>query len=255
MMGDRQRMTTGDGLGQAGIEAEDGMELWEQLDTDTTGSVRAALIDRYLPLARTIAAGIYSRRMDNDVPFDDYLQHANLGLIEAVGRFDSSRGVSFSTYATYRIRGSVLNGLDSETERRHQQAFYRRLQRERRRSLLSEDGETGKDGLEELATLTVHLLLGVLLDEGEPVDPETGAAGVGEPRALDELRLHLNRALGRLPERERTILRHHYFYQMPFSELGSLLGLSKGRISQLHRQALVRLRALLGNQRRLDDYF
>lgn len=251
-----QKIASGEEANHARLAPDDETELWARRDSDASGAARASLVDRHLPLAKAIAANIYKRRIDDDVPFDDYLQHASLGLIEAIDRFDVDRGVSFSTYATYRIRGSVLNGLDSETERRHQQAFFRRLQRERSESLLSGDGEPKKSGLEELAALTVHLLLGVLLDEGDPTELGNDSGdGAPEPRALDELRLQLDRAMDSLPERDRIVLKYHYFYQVSFSELGDQFNLSKGRISQIHRQALVRLRSLLGKRNRLDDYF
>ena len=96
--------------------SEEERRLWRERRQDD-GVAQASLVDRYLPFARSVAVGLYSKRLDDTVPFEDYIQYANLGLLEAIERFDVERGLAFTTYATYRIRGAVLNGLETATER------------------------------------------------------------------------------------------------------------------------------------------
>jgi RNA polymerase sigma factor for flagellar operon FliA len=99
--------------------SEEELQLWRDRLSDD-GTSQAVLVDRYLPFARSIAVDLYKKRFDDTIEFDEYLQYASLGLLEAIQRFDADRKIAFTTYATYRIRGSVLNGLETATERREQ---------------------------------------------------------------------------------------------------------------------------------------
>src|SRR5215468_7623359 len=99
--------------------------LWERFRDTRSVPLRGRLIERYLPLARAAAARFYRLRSDDSVPFEDYLQYARIGLVEAIDDYDPSREASFETYSSYRIRGAVLNGLGRESEVAAQRSFWR----------------------------------------------------------------------------------------------------------------------------------
>jgi RNA polymerase sigma factor FliA len=227
--------------------------LWARFAQSREGRCREELIAHYLPLARIWAAKLYRQRPDDSVSFDDYLQYARVGLLEAIDRFDAARGASFETFSGYRIRGAVLNGLGQETEAADRRAQWAAATRARIDSLHPPE-DRGAADLEDLAQLTVGLALGVLLDEErEPSDPSPA----GNPYAateLADLRGLLRRLVEQLPEREREIIRQHYFYEREFQLIAVELGVTKGRVSQLHAQALVRIATLLGQASLLDRH-
>lgn len=217
--------------------------------------LRDALISRYSALAKITAARLYRRRADNSVDFGDYLQYARVGLIESIDHYDPERGVPFEAFSSFRIKGAILNGLQSESEVASQRAFWSRRARERFDSI--KENETRGDrraSLEELVNLTVGLALSHLIeqDAGEIIDESLAA----NPYAITEL-IQLKRAvrslLPSLPERERELIRRHYDEHVEFQQIAAEWGVTKGRVSQLHAQALGRLRKLLAASPRVDE--
>src|SRR4051812_14278410 len=179
-------------------------------------ALRAELVERYLNLAKIMAARLYQRRMDNSVPFADYLQYARVGLVEAIDHFDPGRGVPFEAFSSYRIKGAMLNGLESESEQAAQRAFWSRRARERFDSIRTNETRSDRrSSLEELVNLTVGLVLSEVMEHeaGEPIDD----ALASNPYAMTEL-LQLKRSVQRLlpslPERERELIRRHYEEQV-----------------------------------------
>jgi RNA polymerase sigma factor for flagellar operon FliA len=226
-----------------GIPDEEAHALWARFATSREPGARARLIERYLPLARTIAARAYRKRADESVSFNDYLQYAHTGLIEAIDRYDPAREASFQTYSSHRIRGAILDGLAHESEQAAQRSYWRTRIHERMDSLTQEDWQNAD--LLALASLTTGLAIGFLLDQ---VDEQVDEAPCSNPYAateLAQLRREVHEAVGMLPERERQIIEMHYFAQQEFQSIASSFGVTKGRISQLHGQALTRIRARL----------
>jgi len=227
---------------------------WLDFARSRSTNLRNELIERYGTLARSMAARAYRRRMDNSVPFCDYLQYARVGLVEAIDSFDPERAVPFEAFSSYRIKGAILNGLGSESELAAQRAFWARRARDRFDSLKQHNSRGDRRAsLEELVNLTVGLALGHLIEqeEGEVID-DSLAANPYAVTELVQLRRSVRALLPALPERERELIRRHYDDSEEFQQIAADWGLSKGRVSQLHAQALQRLRQLLGRQPRLD---
>jgi len=203
-----------------------------------------------MPLAQIIAAKVFGLRSDPAARYDDYLQYARVGLIEAVDRYDPARNVSFETYSAHRIRGAILNGLEHESEASAQRAFWRARMQERTDSLLGDkQAAPERASLEDLIQVTVGLALGLVLDEArqEPCDeqPQSNPYAVTE---MEQLSRQVRGLLVKLPEREQKIIRGHYFELRELQSIAADYGVTKGRVSQLHAQALARLRSLLGEK-------
>jgi RNA polymerase sigma factor for flagellar operon FliA len=114
---------------------------WEEYGRTRDPQLREQLVRRYMDMAHRIAAHLFGRRIGNAVAFDDYLQYARVGLLEAIDRYDPSREASFATFAGYRIRGSILNGLEQTTELAAQAAQRRHSRlRERAHSIQLQEG-------------------------------------------------------------------------------------------------------------------
>jgi RNA polymerase sigma factor for flagellar operon FliA len=212
--------------------------------------------DYYEPLTRSIAGRMYLLRIDNSVAFDDYLQYGRVGLLEALDRFDIEREVSFGAFSSRRIRGAILNGLGTESELWAQRQFWRRRTGDRVDSLRTAIApHSDRTSLAEMIAITVGLVVGVVLDDmregAEPADPNP----MNDPYAQTEfhqLGTAVRKLIDRLPDTEQVIVRGHYQEFADFDVLAARLSLSKGRISQLHAQALLRLRGWLETRPQLD---
>lgn len=218
----------------------DDAELWQRY-RGGSDDARDRLFLRHVGWARAIASQVHGRIRAYPVDRQDFIQNATLGLLDAMSRFNPERGVSFRAYAKPRVRGAVFNGLRAilgdRPPPRDEATLGERLQS------LQEYGAT--DTLESIVDSVVGLGLGFLLDEaGRHAgggDARDGLAYVD--RQQTEHRL--SAALQILPERLRLIIQTHYFHYVPFQDIAQSLGLTKGRVSQLHHAALTKLRESL----------
>lgn len=217
-------------------------QLWALFTESRAPTLRARLIECYLRLAYVAAAKFYRQRLDNAVSFSDYLQYARLGLVEAIDGFDPSREASFETYSSYRIRGAMLNGLARESEIAAQRTFWRTRLEERVDLLGAAPTSEGEAELEELARMLSRLGGGPVPEfaDQEVVDETLRA----NPYAAAEL-AQLREAVEKLPGREKQLIRRHYFDHCEFRMIAVELTVSPGRVSQLHTQALLRIRGLM----------
>jgi RNA polymerase sigma factor for flagellar operon FliA len=220
--------------------------LWPEFVAGRDPRLRDELIQIYRPLAKRIATRMYVLRRDNSVAFADYFQYACVGLVEAIDRFEPERPNMFETFATYRIRGAILNGLAKESELAAQRHYWSARTQDRIESLTSETStEEPQDELTELVDLTVGLAFGVLLESrAEPAD-ESPQANPYAAAEIGELVCRLGRAVEQLPERERSIVELHYYHHEAFYDIAARLGVTKGRVSQLHSRALQLIRLAL----------
>jgi RNA polymerase sigma factor for flagellar operon FliA len=210
---------------------------------------RARLIEGFLPFARIMAAKLYAARIDHDVEFEDYLQYATVGMIESVDRFDPAFGAQFKTFAAHRIQGAVSNGLEHSSEKRQQVATRKRLQAERRDSAAAAlDGNAG-DLFQQLADVAVGLALGFVLDGAQDLAEAEEAVPAHPYGAIEmaQLRTRMQALVSTLPQRERMVIKYHYLNQVPFHQIADSMGITKGRVSQIHHNALALLRKAMGS--------
>lgn len=245
---------TNDPLIENGAAASDEEKaLWSAWRTSGDLAARQALVVRYLPNARKIAARLFRQRGSSPVEFDEYYQLACIGLLESLDRFDETLGPSFEAFSQARIEGNVLNGLGKLTEIGEQLGLRKRLRRERVASLKTADASslrTARETLAYLSDIAVGLAIGFMLEESALYrSGETDASpdSVYDDAAWRQMRTRVAAALEGLPEREKQMIVLHYFHFLGFEEIGAIFGLTKGRISQIHRGALERLRSILGN--------
>lgn len=216
-------------------------ELWRRLRHQNDQTARDYLFLRYLPWAKSVARAVASRLRPGVLDWSDHMQNASIGLLEAMSRYDVERGIDFIAYAKPRVRGAVFNGL--RALRCGESAYEGQPTADRVESL--QHGRSD-DSLDEFIDTIVGLGLGLLLESSaapELVD------------SSDEYGSILKDALIDLPPRQRDILISHYFMHVPFQDIAARLGVTKGRISQLHKDALARVRTLLRSRRYERDSF
>lgn len=214
------------------------------------------LVRQYLPLVRKIAGGLYSVRSFDGVPFEEYLQFGAEGLLQAIQRYDPSLGAKFETYAQYRIKGAIMSGLEKSTEVNQQVVTLRRLAQERMASILVADqsgGEQASEGpppttpFDRLVQASVGMAVAFMLDDsalfraGESTSWDDGASNL----AYKQLQGKLKAAMDTLTDKERAVLDWHYYQHELFETAAREMGVTKGRVSQLHRSALQKLRTAL----------
>jgi RNA polymerase sigma factor FliA len=230
-------------------------ELWCRWRASGDLLARAALIQLHSQYARALAAKLYKSHDYHETTFEEYVQCANLGMIESIDRFDPARGAQFRTYAYTRILGAIRDGLEHISERQEQISLRSRLLRERVQSLKEGiDLNNEKELLENMATISVGIALSFILEgtglieSSENSCPENGYASI----ELRELRQQLLTVLDTLTEREQAVVRLHYLQGFTVDQIAATLEITKGRVSQLHKQAILRLRAELSTLKNLN---
>jgi RNA polymerase sigma factor FliA len=228
--------------------------LWNAYKLQNSAKAREKLFLLYLPLAKRISARFVRDNHATPVEFQELSQMASMGLLEAIDNFNPALGVPFRFYCPRRISGSILNGLAKLSEVNQQISLRKRLSRERLKSISHNIAKPKKleDALDILGDIAAGLALGMMLDNSAMYqeserDPAKDAY---DTLVWKQAIGHMRRELEVLPERERNILRYHYLEGIGFDEIGNLLGVTKGRISQIHKAAIALLRKRLSNNGR-----
>lgn len=238
------------GLGPPAESRGDDRALWQGFVPARGEAQRQALVAHYTPLARILAARLYAVRSDAGLEFSDYHHFGMVGLLECIDGFDPARGVRFEAYATPHVRGTIADGVAALSERQRQAAVRRQVLRERTRSLAdAAPGAAPQAALAQVADIAIGLALGFMLEDcGMFLDPQAEPSLADSTYRTAELRstcLLVNDSLAGLAAPERRVLSLHYLQGMAFTDIADDLGLSRGRISQLHRAGLATLQRRL----------
>ncbi|WDM67835.1 sigma-70 family RNA polymerase sigma factor [Xanthomonas cucurbitae] len=197
-------------------------ELWRRYKTDQDLHARDFLVTEYSPWARMVAAGVYRRTGRTGLEWVDHLQNAHVGLLEAIVRFDPGKHIPFVLYAKQRVRGAVFNGIRQHTR-------SRRLEDQQARATLE------GDGVEDFIATILDIATQHLLEQTVDAWPGQGM--------LEQQAKHiLSQAMLQLAPRSREVFMSYYYLHKPFVQIAGELGVTKGRVSQLHKQGLEILR-------------
>ncbi|MBW7923812.1 MAG: RNA polymerase sigma factor FliA [Burkholderiaceae bacterium] len=221
---------------------------------------RTSAIERYGPMVRRMASQLIGRLPAN-VEIDDLVQAGMIGLFDAMTRYETDRGAQFETFATQRVRGAMLDELRGSdwlprSVRRNQRsieaAIHRAEQRLGRAPAEADIAEELGLPLAEYQRLLDDARGAQLVhlddydDDGDEgfLDRHVAAPDVDPQEILGDSRFRhaLVAAIGKLPERERLVMGMYYEQEMNLKEIGAVLGVTESRISQLHSQAVARLR-------------
>ena len=222
----------------------------------------AELVQRHSDLVRRIAHHL-AARLPASVDVGDLIQAGLIGLLEAGRNYSGTHGASFETYAGIRIRGAMLDELrrgdwaPRSVHRRLREisAAMRTIEQEQGRE--ARDGEIAERlgiGLDEyhhhLQDATQCQVLSIAGPDGSGDDDLVCAAPDGGPQdevERGEFQSELAAAIDALPEREKLVLSLYYDDELNLREIGEVLDVSESRVCQIHGQALLRLRARLGD--------
>lgn len=213
--------------------------LWRRLRFEDEGQCRELLFNRHLALARAIAWREYRRRPPHGLERTDFEQLAMTGLLEAIDRFDPLLGAPFSAFAKHRIRGAIADGASRSSESAANYGYRRRLEMERLQSLTEDAAHPPADPIAGLADVAVGLAIGLIAERAATATSTISPYESGSWRDVEH---RLMAEIEELPEAQRSVMVQHYKHGMQFNDIAVLLRLSKGRVSQLHRAAITRLR-------------
>ncbi|WP_409456155.1 RNA polymerase sigma factor FliA [Tamilnaduibacter salinus] len=217
-------------------------------------------MEQHAPLVKKIALHLQARLPDS-VQLDDLIQAGMIGLLEAAGKFESGKGASFETYAGIRIRGAIVDEIRRgdwvprsvhRNARRISQAIKTIEDRTGRAAQDSEVAEeldmTPSEYSACLADANSGRLFSLdeLNDSGDvPIDMETASDDPYRELSSDSFRRQLATEIEALPEREKLVLSLYYQEELNLREIGAVIGVGESRVSQIHSQAAMRLRARL----------
>ncbi|MDO9372716.1 MAG: RNA polymerase sigma factor FliA [Gammaproteobacteria bacterium] len=229
------------------------------LYTATQPGAQDELVTRHAPLVKRIAYHLMTR-LPPSVQVDDLIQAGLIGLLEAARHYDASQGASFETYAGIRVRGAMLDEVrktDWAPRSVHRKA---RMISDAVRAIENRVGRHAQD--HEVATaldMSLHDYHQMLQDasgysllslDAMAADDEYGAheapdKGETPLESLQnaDFRQTLAAAIEDLPERERLVIALYYDDELNLREIGAVLEVSESRVSQIHTQAMLRLRA------------
>lgn len=223
---------------------------------------RQKLVDANVPFVRSIASKIKDQ-LPREIEFDDLYNYGMAGLLEAAERYDRRHGVTFQTFAYYRVRGAMFDGLrNMGWLPRHE---YARLRFEERAAaylsnLTEREAGAGVSGelsavvnIEDEVRQVAEALGGVaaifvttMEGQKEKGDVATGMTPTPQIEVERQERdIAVEAALKELPEKERRLLQLYYFEDRPLEEVGKLMGLSKSWSSRLHARAIELLKDAL----------
>nr|WP_217365060.1 MULTISPECIES: FliA/WhiG family RNA polymerase sigma factor [Brevibacillus] len=237
--------------------------MWKQ---EGSREAEVDLITKFLPLVDKVANRL-AINLPANVDKDDLISYGRFGLLDALAKFDHTRGLQFETYAMWRIRGAMIDGLRENDwiprtvrdKAKKIEEAYTTLEQQMLRMPTDQEvseylGISEKD-LQQVF-LETSLASMVSIDEAVGEEDEQKTArhsyivdeltprpeSVAEVSSLKEV---LVGVIDKLPEKERLVVSLFYFEELTLSEIAEIMSLSPSRISQLHSKALFRLRSAL----------
>jgi len=240
------------------------MDVWKEWKENGHIEAKKTLIENYLPLVDYVSNRL-AIGLPKNVAKEDLASYGTMGLIDAIEKFDYQRGLQFETYASWRIRGAIIDGLRQgdwvprsvrEKAKKIEEA-YQKLEQQHLRSVtdaemsayLNVSEREFQQMLQDIAVTTICSLEDPIREE----ESETRLSLLIDEKAKNPeykvnefyLRESLVKAIDKLTEKERTVVSLFYFEDLSLSEIAEVMSLSPSRISQLHSKAILRLRGSL----------
>ncbi len=248
-------------------------KLWDQYMKKKSPEIREQLIIEYANLVNLVAGrmGMY---LGYTVEYDDLVGYGIFGLIDAIDKFDLAKNVKFETYASLRIRGSIL---DQIRKMDWIPRTLRQKQKQMDQACAKLEGQLGRQATDAEVAAELNITLDeyevwrneaqytnlVSLDDyleqgGDGNFETTGSKRFEQPeQALEkqELKQQLMDALKTLTEKESSVITLYYYEELTLKEISRILEVSESRISQLHTKALQKIKVQLGNSVELLNLF
>lgn len=246
---------------------EEEQKLWNSWKDERDPQAGDILMKKYKPLVsyhvQRIGAGL-----PKNVSRDDLFSLGMMGLFDALNKFDINRDLKFDTYASFRVRGAIIDGLRKEDwlprsareKAKRMEVQIEQLEQKLMRHATPEElAEHMNLPIEEIYQMVhEHFFSNVLsINEQQDQEEQEGIAFVirdDDTRTPEQEILHIEllgdlaQNIEKLNEKEQLVLSLFYTEEMTLTEIGEMLELSTSRISQIHSKALFKLRKLLSSE-------
>jgi RNA polymerase sigma factor for flagellar operon FliA len=248
------------------LEKAKEFDKWVMWKQEGDREAEVDLITRFLPLVDKVASRL-AINLPANVDKDDLISYGRFGLLDALAKFDYTRGLQFETYAMWRIRGAMIDGLREndwiprtirDKAKKIEEAFTTLEQKMLRMPTDREVSEYLGISEKELQQVFYETSLATMVSIDETVGEEEEQKTARHAYIVDEATLRPDSAaeiaglkkvlvevIDKLPEKERLVVSLFYFEELTLSEIAEIMSLSPSRISQLHSKALFRLRSAL----------
>ena len=241
--------------------------LWEEYSQTKDPKIREKLILQYSELVK-IVAGRLVMYLGYTVEYDDLVGYGIFGLIDAIDKYDLTKNVKFETYASLRIRGSILDQIRKmdwipRTIRQRQKkidAVIKEVEQTTGRSATDEDiaaglGISSEEYLDWQSQMKITGLISLneYMDQGSDVSQDYSRHmtarfdGPEESVEKEELTKVLGEALELLTEKEKKVVTLYYYEDLTLKEISNILEVSESRVSQLHTRALQKMKTKMGD--------
>lgn len=242
-------------------------KLLEEYAKSKSADLREKIILEYAPLVKVVA-GRLSMYLGYNVEYEDLVSYGIFGLIDAIDKFDYMKEVKFETYASLRIRGSILDQIRKmdwiprtiRQKQKKMEGVIREIEQETGRAASDEEiaralGITDDEYLDWQSQMKVTGLVSLneYMEQGSDVSQDysrhTTAQFVSPEENVEkeELTKVLGEALSLLTEKEQKVITLYYYEELTLKEISNILEVSESRISQLHTRALQKMKNKMGN--------
>lgn len=239
-------------------------KLWKDYIATHNEKLREQIIVEYVPLVKLVA-GRLNMYLGYTVEYDDLVGYGIFGLIDAIDKFDYGKGIKFETYASLRIRGSILDQIRKmdwiprsvRQKQKQMESAVTKLEKEKGANVKDKDiaqelgisleeyrNWEGLTNISNIASLDEFLEQGT--DSGVKEFRNTAYIEPEEAVDREEIKKMLMAALELLTEKERKVVLLYYYEDLTLKEVAQVLEVSESRISQLHSKALEKMKKHLG---------
>lgn len=239
-------------------------KLWAAYSKKRDPATREELIMEYVPLVKVVS-GRLSMYLGYTVEYDDLVSYGIFGLIDAIDKFDYDKGIKFETYASLRIRGSILDQIRKmdwiprsvRQKQKQMELAITKIESEENRVATDEEiarelnisideyfNWQGQTKITNIASIDEFVEQGI---EVKAFDSSRNAQN--EPDRVyeqEEVKELLATSLEKLTEKERMVVVLYYYEELTLKEISKVLEVSESRVSQLHTKALQKMKQVLG---------
>ncbi|MGL5152460.1 MAG: FliA/WhiG family RNA polymerase sigma factor [Clostridium sp.] len=232
------------------------------MNTIVTEEIKERLVKEYIPLVKYIASRVTLGK-SKYIEYEDLISYGMVGLVDAINKFDEGKGVKFSTYASLRIKGSMIDQLRKERpiskgamDKLHKyndamETLQRQNDREPTNEEIAKYMGVNKEAVYEIEGyinyMSIMSLEEVVFSDDEDmtrmglIEDKNSPSPESSLEDQESIRL-LTQGIERLKDKDRTVLNLYYYEGLTLKEIGQVLEVSESRVCQLHSRAIKKLR-------------
>lgn len=215
--------------------------LWQQWFIEPNKPAREALFQYYQVWAANQAKKLFFNGAFALIDCDDYIQYAYLGLLEAIDNYED-RGTNFKSFAVLRVRGAVLNAVYKFSEASSLYNKRTSVNNEYIESYIKEDEETSDDSI---SGVILEISLEYFLQQDTKAESSPDVFSLFNSEEMSVMHKSVETIKSNLPKLEQTILNMYYQHGLSYQQIAEHLEVTKGRIGQLHKAIMTKLRKQL----------